>query len=208
MVSFSVILIYNWPVKTELVDLFILEKILIEKILQFDWIRNFRALICERLSPHCLQKRIGDQQGKSNETILQKLLKAPFFWKILNLLWFFDPIEDFSREIWPDLVYQSLHKTLRNEPILDIILNNDTNGLRNSTNFTELCALWEFNYIRVKTSFPKVCNRSASRKNDVSKFQIKHIKTKDVSRTLSIVSGIWPLIILAKRLHYRCLTGS
>ena len=200
MVSFSVILIYNWPVKTELVDLFILEKILIEKILQFDWIRNFRALICERLS-HCLQKRIGDQQGKSNETILQKLLKAPFFWKILNLLWFFDPIEDFSREIWPDLVYQSLHKTLRNEPILDIILNNDTN-------FTELCALWEFNYIRVKTSFPKVCNRSASRKNDVSKFQIKHIKTKDVSRTLSIVSGIWPLIILSKRLHYRCLTGS
>ena len=207
MVSFSVILIYNWPVKTELVDLFILEKILIEKILQFDWIRNFRALICERLS-HCLQKRIGDQQGKSNETILQKLLKAPFFWKILNLLWFFDPIEDFSTEIWPDLVYQSLHKTLRNEPILDIILNNDTNGLRNSTNFTELCALWEFNYIRVKTSFPKVCKRSASRKNDVSKFQIKHIKTKDVSRTLSIVSGIWPLIILAKRLHYRCLTGS
>lgn len=36
MVSFSVILIYSWPVKTEMVDLFILEKMLIEKILQFD----------------------------------------------------------------------------------------------------------------------------------------------------------------------------
>lgn len=114
MVSFSVILIYSWPGKTEMVDLFILEKMLIEKILQFDWIRKFRALICERLS-HCLQKRIGDQKVKSNETIFQKLLEALIFWKILNLLWFFDPIQYFSRETWSDLVYQSIRKTLRNE---------------------------------------------------------------------------------------------
>ena len=114
MVSFSVILIYSWPVKTEMVDLFILEKMLIEKILQFDWIRKFRALICERLS-HYLQKRIGDKKVKSNETIFQKLLEGLIFWKILILLWFFDPIQYFSREIWSDLVYQSIRKTLRNE---------------------------------------------------------------------------------------------
>ena len=84
MVSFSVILIYSWPGKTEMVDLFILEKMLIEKILQFDWIRKFRALICERLS-HCLQKRIGDKKVKINETIFQKLLEALIFWKILLL---------------------------------------------------------------------------------------------------------------------------
>ena len=67
-----------------MVDLFILEKMLIEKILQFDWIRKFRALICESLS-HCLQKRIGDKKVKINETIFQKLLEALIFWKILLL---------------------------------------------------------------------------------------------------------------------------